>query len=197
MREQIEEYVISLYRDIPVSVYEGLLSVLCLGLVVIIACYGLKRSWRKIVGLLLVEYVFLIYCSTVFFRSKNDSQKYNFTPLWSYAASSDCSILSPDKLMNILVFVPVGCLMTISFRSVKWWQVLCIGCFISVLIEALQYFFYRGFAETDDVMHNMLGCVAGYILVQGFKQMVNGCKAYGKNEQSLGKGAYNDSNGRP
>ena len=36
MKEQITEYVISLYRDIPMAVYEGLLSVLCLGTVAII-----------------------------------------------------------------------------------------------------------------------------------------------------------------
>ena len=40
MKEQITEYVLSLYRDIPTAVYEGLLSVLFLGAVVIIACYG-------------------------------------------------------------------------------------------------------------------------------------------------------------
>ena len=46
MKEQIAEYLISLYKDIPMAVYEGLLSVLCLGVVVVIVCYRLKRGWR-------------------------------------------------------------------------------------------------------------------------------------------------------
>ena len=29
-------------------------------------------------------------------------------------------------------------------------------------IEAMQYFYNRGFAETDDVMHNTIGCLMGF-----------------------------------
>ena len=53
---------------------------------------------------------------------------------------------------------------------------LMIGMGISVSIEAMQYFFHRGFAETDDVMHNTLGCILGYLLVYGSGLMVKGCK---------------------
>ena len=41
------------------------------------------------------------------------------------------------------------------------------GCGISVTIEALQFFFMRDFSEVDDVIHNTLGCLIGYILVKG------------------------------
>ena len=68
MKELVADYIISLYHDIPWEVYEGLLSILCLGVVIIIACYGFKLGWRGIVGLLLVEYIFFIYCSTVIYR---------------------------------------------------------------------------------------------------------------------------------
>ena len=78
MKEQITEYVISLYRDIPMAVYEGLLSVLCLGVVVVIVCYRLKRGWRKIAGLVLVGYVYVIYCSTVLFRTAADGNGHEF-----------------------------------------------------------------------------------------------------------------------
>ena len=33
---------------------------------------------------------------------------------------------------------------------------------ISPTIEALQFFFMRGFSELDDVMHNTLGCLIGF-----------------------------------
>ena len=36
MKEQILDYFVSLYKDILMAVYEGLLSVLCLGVIVII-----------------------------------------------------------------------------------------------------------------------------------------------------------------
>ncbi len=60
MMEEFKQYIISLYQDIPQEVYEGLLSVFCLGLVVFVAWKGLKTGFRYSANLLLVEYVFLM-----------------------------------------------------------------------------------------------------------------------------------------
>ena len=43
-------------------------------------------------------------------------------------------------------------------------------------LKAMQYSFYRGFAETDDVIHNTVGCLIGYMLVKGSLFMVHGLK---------------------
>lgn len=173
MREQIIDYVVSLYRDIPMAVYEGLLSVLCLGVVVIIVCYGLKRGWRKIVGLILVGYVFVIYCSTVIFRTAADGNGHEFTPFWSYEAiENGRSELLVENIMNVVVLIPIGILLCSLLRVKGAWLItLIVGLGISVSIEALQYFSHRGFAETDDVMHNTLGCILGYMLVKGVRLM--------------------------
>ena len=58
-------------------------------------------------------------------------------------------------------------------KSMTWLIVLLIGCSISVTIEALQFWFMKGFSEVDDVMHNTLGCVIGYI---AYKSMSVACK---------------------
>ena len=58
--------------------------------------------------------------------------------------------------------------MGVSNDSAEKWtftKVLLIGCGISVTIEALQFFFMRGFSEVDDVMHNTLGCLLGYGII--------------------------------
>ena len=163
MKVQIAEYVISLYRDIPMAVYEGLLSVLCLGVVVIIACYGLKRGWRGIAGLLLTEYVVVILCSTVFFRPGTESRKHIFTPFWSYNAIQEGKEeLLVENIMNVMAFVPVGLLMGAGIKGLKWWHALYVGACLSVSIEILQFVFKKGFLEFDDVMHNTLGCMIGY-----------------------------------
>lgn len=47
---------------------------------------------------------------------------------------------------------------------------------ISVSIEVIQLVTKRGFAETDDVMHNTVGCIVGYMLVKGSWCMVKGCQ---------------------
>lgn len=69
MREQFRTYIVSLYQDIPAEVYEGLLAVFCLGLVIFIAWKGFKTGLRYSAILLLVEYIFLLFCSTVIFRT--------------------------------------------------------------------------------------------------------------------------------
>ena len=174
MKDQILNYVESLYEDIPMAVYEGLLSVLCLGTVVIIACYRLKRGWRKVVGLILVGYVLVIYCSTVFFRTAADGNGHEFRPFWSYEAIQDGrSELIAENLMNVVVFVPLG-MMLGSLLRVKgsWLIALMVGMGISLSIEAMQFFFHRGFAETDDVMHNTLGCIVGYGIISLSRKMI-------------------------
>ena len=172
MSEEFKQYVISLYQDIPQEVYEGLLSVFCVGLVVFIAWKGFRTGLRYSAVLLLVEYIFLLFCSTVFFRTPGDTRQYDFHPFWSYSRPD----LFVENLMNVVVFIPVGLLICIAFKQMTWWKVLLIGCGISVAIESLQFFLMRGFSEVDDLMHNTLGCILGYILVKGARLMVKGSR---------------------
>ena len=72
--------------------------------------------------------------------------------------------------MNVVVFIPIGILLGLLLRVKGSWLIpLIVGMGISVSIETMQYFFHRGFAETDDVVHNTLGCMIGYILVKGYR----------------------------
>ena len=164
MREQFRQYIINLYQNIPQEVYEELLSVFCLGVVVFIAWKGFKTGLRYSVALLLIEYIFLIFCSTVIFRATGEISKYDFHPFWSY----DRPDLLIENIMNTIVFIPVGMILG-SLVRVKgsWLVVLLIGCSISITVEALQFWFMKGFSEVDDVMHNTLGCLVGWLMVKG------------------------------
>ncbi len=169
MREQFRQYIISLYQDVPQEVYEGLLSVFCLGLVSFIVWKGFKTGLRYSATLLLLEYIFLIFCSTVIFRVTGDTRKYDFHPFWSY----DRPELLIENIMNVVVFIPVGILLGIAFKQMTWWKALLIGCSISVCIEAQQFFFMKGFSEIDDVMHNTLGCLIGYMIFAIVRLLMN------------------------
>jgi glycopeptide antibiotics resistance protein len=167
------DYVISLYRDIPVIVYEGLLLAFLLGTIAFIAYDGVKCGWRKIVGLILVEYVILIYCSTVIFRSSSEATGYEYIPLWSYMAIQEGKVeLLSENILNIAVFVPMGIMLGMVFRTIRWWQVLMVGCLMSVSIEAIQLMFKRGFSETDDVLHNTVGCMIGFGITSIIGKMI-------------------------
>lgn len=164
MKNDVGRYFANLYQYIPVEVLEGLLAVLCFGTLFLFAFYGWKKGWRKVAGLLLVEYVFFICCSTICFREVLEIRKCEWIPFWSYETivrDAD-KVLLAENLMNVAVFVPVGVLLGCAFRSMMWWRVFLLGGCISVIIEVMQFCFKRGLAETDDVMHNTLGCLIGY-----------------------------------
>ena len=179
MIELFKQYFINLYQEVPIpmSVYEGLLSVFCMGTVLIFAIYGFRSGWKKGAGLLLIEYIFLIYCSTVIFRTSVENVGHDFMPFWSYLAILDGrKELIPENIMNVVVFIPIGILLGVTTsrwkmfdgRWKKGWQVALIigtGLGISISIETMQYFFHRGFAELDDVMHNTTGCLIGLVVL--------------------------------
>ena len=169
MRDEFKQYIISLYKDIPQEVYEGLLSVFCLGVVLFVAFKGLRTGLRWSLLLLLIEYVFFIFCSTVIFRPTGETSQYDFHPFWSYNRPE----LLVENIMNVVVFIPVGMLLCVAFKQMTWWKALLIGCCISISIEALQFWFMKGFSEVDDVMHNTVGCIIGWCMVKGSMLIVN------------------------
>lgn len=178
MIEELWEYTIALYKEVPASVYEVLLALFCIGVVVIICIWGFgRRGGRYTCLLLLAEYVFLLFGSTVLFRNTSNAiLGHDFHPFWSYRSyfSGDNSNLLVENIMNVLVFVPLGFLFGIQLSQKLpkgWLVVMGLGFLISVSIETLQYFLNRGFSEVDDVIHNTTGCILGYIIVKGLKVM--------------------------
>lgn len=101
---------------------------------------------------------------------------YNFIPFWSYEAIKNGKTdLITENVMNIIVFIPVGMILGSLLRVKGSWLItLTVGMCISVSIETMQYFLGRGFSEVDDVIHNTIGCIIGYILVYGLKLMIHG-----------------------
>ena len=85
MGEEFRLYIISLYQDIPQEVYEGLLSIFCVGAALFVGWKGVKTGLRYSAALLLVEYIFLLFCSTVIFRTTGEIRQYDFHPFWSYS----------------------------------------------------------------------------------------------------------------
>lgn len=68
-----------------------------------------------------------------------------------------------EILLNIALFVPIGFLLG-GMMQKGIVKVLLIGCVLSSLIELLQLASGRGLCETNDVIHNTVGCMVGYCL---------------------------------
>ena len=120
----------------------------------------------------------LLLALAVLTRKVHPARAFDFTPFWSYRGvlRSGKDALLTQNIANVLAFVPIGLLLGCAFGWKKWWKVLLIGGGFSVLIEALQFFLKRGFAEFDDVFHNVLGCLIGYGICVGICALVRWVK---------------------
>lgn len=158
----IGRYVDSLVYSIPKDTYFLAFFVLCIGFAMLMGLCGYRRGIRYSIVLLLTEYVFLLYGSTVFFRPIAKHRDFELMPFWSYSEPD----LFLENLMNVMIFVPIGLLlgfMVHGSRIEKGWMVaLYVGFGLSAGIETLQFVMKRGFSEVDDVMHNTAGCLMGY-----------------------------------
>ena len=157
MIEELKFYILSLISGVPQFVYEGLLSVFVIGAVILFFSKW-RKSGKDIALLLLIEYLFLLYSSTVFLREDWGVIRCELIPFWSYSRPD----LIVENIMNVVVFIPIGFLLGLCFNKQKCWSILLMGAGISLSIEVLQLFLRRGYSELDDVMHNTLGCLIGY-----------------------------------
>lgn len=107
---------------------------------------------------------FWIYCIYTDIRKR----MYELIPFWSWRKvifEHDFMLLE-ENLLNMLLFVPIGGLLELCLKRIKWKQAASIGLGISVVIELSQLILCRGWFEWDDMIHNTLGCVCGYLIVK-------------------------------
>ena len=155
-----QDYIIDLLTSVPTWVYMIALGIFVGGSVFIIRSG--KKGKKLTILLFLFVYYLLLLCSTVIFREARTTLHQGFNPFWHYKAFSQGKLLLlPEAVMNVLVFIPIGFALCLTFRRIRWWQTVVIGMALSVGIELLQLVFKRGCADIDDVIHNTLGCVVG------------------------------------
>ena len=132
---------------------------------------SLSVSWGLLIG-----YVFLIFASTVITRRTNVDFKFEWRPFWSYIAIREGKeYLVSLNIANVLMLLPVGflasCIDTMNYK-----KAILVGVMVSGAIEVSQLVLKRGLFEFDDIFHNTLGCVLGYViyrLMKGIREKVN------------------------
>ena len=162
---EIRVYALSIAERIPVELYWGFLGVFIVGLLVLIWWKGLWQGLRYEAVFLLVEWVLLVLCGIVLFREAGAERECNLMPFWSYwdyGKDSYFLEMLGENILNVLLFVPIGFLAVCGLQGMTFKKVLYLGGGFSVFIELLQFVFKKGFCETDDVIHNVLGCMIGY-----------------------------------
>lgn len=153
----------------------GFKWVLIAGVVAVIAAVILARKISKgkvFTAGLLVFYCMLVLSYTVLGREGTGEFCYELKPFWSYTMILDGQTgFIMEALLNVLMLVPVGFLVSTLKRS--FWLAAGCGFMFSVLIEVLQLVTTRGLCETDDVFHNTLGAIAGYLVYRVIKWLTS------------------------
>lgn len=170
MRDRVLEFLVISNEWVPAGLYVGLLLVFILGSLSLLTFTEIKNGRKWSARLLLMEYLFLIFSLTVLYRHIQLVRTINLNPFWSYRAvlNGDRDILLTQIIMNVVAFIPLGFLLGCSFCKMRWWKMALFAADFSLLIETLQFVTKRGFAEFDDVFHNVLGSLIGYGVYVGF-----------------------------
>lgn len=170
------------------TTYKVLLLFLVIGAAILWAYYG-KRALQYISRMLFVEYLFFIYCLTVFFRIASTRYTHIYIPFESYKSllKGEIPPLFNEMLLNVMLFIPVGLLLApqVSKRTARnqWLIALLLGLGLSLSIELLQLAFQKGSFETDDIIHNTLGCLIGFAIWRGCAKLIVAIKSHNGNNR--------------
>ena len=86
-----------------------------------------------------------------------DKRSLNFVP-FSHSSGS-----SRQSIENVLVFIPLGLLLSVTFKRLNFLSKLLIVLGASISAETIQYIFAIGATDITDVMTNTLGGLIGLI----------------------------------
>lgn len=132
-----------------------------------------KKAFQIIVITAFFIYLAMVIYSAILNRDiDSNSFGVSIIPFRSYKMIADGnSDKTREVIMNIAFFYPIGflyCLIDTKKINHKKWPIIPMSAALSLLIEIIQFVFKLGYVETDDIIHNTLGCILGilgYILL--------------------------------
>ena len=158
--------------NIPMEYIIISFSVLCIVMAIGFIAYRGQRMKRFVMGALAIEYYFLVLCSTVICRTAPVLKRVELKPFYNYVDiwnGVDFKRTLIEVLLNVALFVPIGFLLG-GMMPKGFLKVLLTGFLLSILIELLQLASERGLCETNDVIHNTVGCIMGYVAAMVLKK---------------------------
>lgn len=159
----VTEYILNYDTGIPTVWMVGTYLIVGCTVVALFMCGGSKTeiikncSWALLAG-----YVFLVLCSTIICRDECPKVSYNLHP-FLHIHSKNVAIIG-ERILNTLLFVPIGLLASVVINKWRTLKVLVIGVLLSASIELLQLALRKGVCNIDDVINNAVGCIIGYSL---------------------------------
>lgn len=114
----------------------------------------------------IVSVLGILYITLV--RKGTQTREIYLLPFHIFSEAASETDFYRSLLMNIFLFVPFGIFAPFSLPDgLKTGRKILIAVFaavvLSVIVEAVQYFFCLGRCETDDVLSNTVGAVIGSV----------------------------------
>ena len=157
----ITKYMLDYDIGIPLVVIIFVLLFVCC---IVLVLFRVKNSYSLFVKqasfCLFMGYLFLVLCTTIFFREETFVKRYNINPLWSYSSLYNKQLA--QIIMNVIMFIPIGFFAGGALKKKHVSKAIEIGIVLSLFIEITQLITTRGVFNVDDIIHNTLGCVIGF-----------------------------------
>ncbi|MCH1982952.1 VanZ family protein [Ruminococcus sp. OA3] len=176
-------YEILIHQNPPWSSRETVcFAVLLCLLFITVAVLIRKRKLKGVQGtaiLLIYIFLFVVFASTVFTRVPTSEANYNLQLFWSYryVLENNSVGMLEEILLNCVLLMPLGVLLPFALgKPVSVWFACLTGLVVSSCIEVCQLVFHRGLFEWDDIIHNTLGCVVGYVIARRACRYIAGRK---------------------
>lgn len=158
----------------PWSIRETLAFMVCLTILAVILGYLVKQDKITLIqmfaGLVLFDFMAIVYASTVLTRIST-VRIYELVPFWSWrqVILYHNKWLLLENLLNVALLFPMGLILPWTFKDKITWKTAWLAGFLfSATIEFSQLIFKRGWFEWDDMIHNSLGCLLGYLCMRVF-----------------------------
>ncbi len=154
-----------------IILYPSILITLCL--VVFGLIFNKITNFKKYaLWILLIEYLFIVVCSTIICRGVKSLEfdRLELVPLWTYNSiiTNVKGVSVWDIVLNVVLFIPLGFLIKLLWTSISLKRIIFIAIGCSFLIEINQYIYEKGVAQFDDIMHNTIGAVIGWLIASLF-----------------------------
>ena len=118
---------------------------------------GRLQQWLRV---LLAVYLIFTFYLTVVSRATSNIDNIRTEWLEGYKSIHDVYAIS-ENYLNILLFVPIGCLVGLVVRKYRLIYAVFVGLFVSETIECAQLIWQRGTFDVNDLMNNTIGAMVG------------------------------------
>lgn len=164
------------------SIYATDLTIVMIAMPIIVLLWSLlccrTTKVQKIINgfVFIITFIAIIY-GTILSRGFPKHEWY-LIPFSSLIRAKNEPEIYRSMLMNVLMFFPLGLSVPYLIRAktiLRILYTLLVGIFLSVLIEIIQFIFWLGVAETDDVICNTSGVMIGscaYLLSLMWRKLI-------------------------